>query len=108
MKREVILVVVAIPLAGCGHDVYQRTGTSQAQYIQDENACFAYADQQPPAAVGYVQGGFSLNVEKKRNEIRSCMVAKGYTLEPKWPFGSYGTSPTTGPSPANIPLGMRP
>jgi hypothetical protein len=107
MRHPAAILIMAIPLAGCGHDVYQRADTSQAQYIQDENDCFASAEQQPPAAKGYVQGGYSLNVEKKRNEIRSCMEARGYTLEPKWPFGAYGLSPTTGPDPAKQPLETR-
>lgn len=104
MKWSMIILISATAVAGCGHDVYQRDNTTDTQYIQDENACFAYADQQPPAAVGYVNGGYQMNLEKKRNEIRSCMVAKGYTLEPKWPRGAYGTSPTTGPNPADVPL----
>jgi hypothetical protein len=108
MKRVIGILIVAPMLAGCGHDVYEKANTTDTQYVQDENACFAYADQQPPAALGYVEGGYSLNVEKKRNEIRSCMIAKGYALAPKWPFGAYGTSPTTGPSPADMPLGIRP
>jgi hypothetical protein len=107
MKRNMVILAFATALAGCGHDVYEKPNTTQAQYIQDEDSCFAYADQEPPAAVGYVQGGYSLNVEKKRNEIRSCMVSKGYTLDPKWPLGSYGTSPTTGPDPAKMPLSTR-
>jgi hypothetical protein len=101
------LLVAATMLAGCGHDVYERADTTDTQYIRDENACFDYADKQSPAAIGYVEGGYSANVEKKRNEIRSCMIAKGYALAPKWPFGPYGTSPTTGPSPAETPLSLR-
>jgi len=101
------LLIVAPMLAGCGHYVYEKPNTTDAQYIQDENACFAYAEQQPPAAIGYVQGGYSMNVEKKRNEIRSCMIARSYVLAPKWPYGPYGTSPTTGSNPAEAPLSTR-
>jgi hypothetical protein len=104
MKRSLTFLILATALAGCGHDVYKKPNTTDIQYVQDENTCFANADQQPPAAVGYVEGGYSMNVEKKRNEIRSCMEAKGYKLEPKWPAGPYGTSPTTGPNPADTPL----
>ncbi|HXR94844.1 MAG TPA: hypothetical protein VN718_03140 [Rhizomicrobium sp.] len=100
-----ISVIAATTLAGCGHDVYEKGNTTDTQYIQDENACFAYADQQPPAAIGYTPDGRSLNVEKERTEIRSCMIAKGYTLAPKWPLGPYGTSPTTNPGEA--PLSIR-
>ncbi|HZQ41592.1 MAG TPA: hypothetical protein VFA87_12380 [Rhizomicrobium sp.] len=92
-------------LAGCGHDVYEKANTTDTQYVQDENACFTYADQQPFAAIGDTPDGRNLNIEKIRTEIRSCMIAKGYTLAPKWPFGPYGESPTTGP--ADMPLGLR-
>jgi hypothetical protein len=104
MKRLLVLPIVAAGLAGCGHDVYERANTTDTEYIQDENACFADAERQPPAAVGYINGGYQMNLEKRRTEIRSCMEAKGYKLEPKWPFGPYGTSPTTGPNPAEEPL----
>ena len=105
--HAIILAVLVLALSGCGHDVYKRADTTDTQYIQDENACFAQADQQLPAAVGYVNGGYQMNIEKKRNDIRSCMIAKGYTLEPKWPLGPYGTSPTTGPNPADQILSTR-
>jgi hypothetical protein len=104
MKRVITMLIMATALAGCGHDVYQRTNTTQAQYIQDENSCFNYAEKQPPAVVGYTDHGYSMNIEKERNDIRSCMIARGYTLEPKWPFGPYGISPTGGPNPAAMPL----
>lgn len=108
MKRfPFLLTLPLLGLSACGHDVYQRDGTTSAQYMQDENACFAYADRQPPAAVGYVEGGYSMNVEKERQDLRACMEAKGYSLQPKWPFGPYGTSPTTGPDPANGVLATR-
>jgi hypothetical protein len=104
--RITVILVAADALAGCGHDVYQRTGTTQAQYIQDEESCWAYAENQPPAALGGNQA-YSLNVEKQRQDIRACMVARGYLLEPKWPFGPYGVSPLAGPNPAATPLNTR-
>ena len=102
--RTMVFLIITAALAGCGHDVYERAATTGTQYVRDENACFAYADEGTPAAMGYVIGGYQSNVAKKRNDIRSCMIAKGYTLEPKWPFGPYGTSPTVGPNPAETPL----
>lgn len=104
LKHAMALLLAATALSGCGHDVYARGGTTDTQYIQDENACFAYADKQPYAAIGG-EGAHSANVAKERKDIRACMVAKGYTLKPKWPFGPYGESPVTGPNPAEAPLG---
>ncbi|MGZ5922845.1 MAG: hypothetical protein ACXWLT_13860 [Rhizomicrobium sp.] len=106
MKRIMTALVAVIALAGCGHDVYQRANTTDTQYIQDENACFNYAEEQPLAAVGGSahDQAYSMNIEKERKDIRSCMVARGYTLEPKWPFGPYGISQTRGPNPATMPL----
>ena len=106
MKRSMAMLVVATALAGCGHDVYRRDNTTQAQYIQDEEACWTYADKQPPAALGG-DYAYSSNIEKERKDIRSCMVARGYILEPKWPAGPYGTGPTAGPDPSRMPLATR-
>ena len=105
MKPITVILLAATALSGCGHDVYERAGTTDTQYIADENACFAYADRQPYAAIG--GDAYSLNVAKERQDIRACMQARGYTLEPKWPFGPYGESPTTGPNPAEQPLAAR-
>ncbi len=102
-------MLLAAALSGCGHDVYTRANTTDTQYIADENACFAYGEGQPPAVLG---GGpddhaYETNVAKVRQTIRHCMIARGYTLKPKWPFGPYGDSPTAGPDPAKTPLGLR-
>lgn len=103
MKRSMAVLIVATALAGCGHDVYERADTTDTQYIRDENSCFDYADKQPYAALGG-DHAYEQNIAKERRDIRACMVAKGYVLKPKWPFGSYGTSPTVGPNPAETPL----
>lgn len=105
--RTIMALIVVTAIAGCGHDVYRRANTTDTQYIQDENSCMSYAEAQPPAVTGPAPGAYQSNIEKQRNDIRSCMVARGYTLDPKWPFGSYGTSPTIGPNPAETPLGLR-
>ena len=107
LRLAASLLIAATALAGCGHDVYRRANTTDTQYIRDENACSNYAEAQPPAVVGYTDQGYSLNIEKQRRDIRACMVARGYTLDPKWPFGPYGTSPTVGPNPAALPLATR-
>ena len=106
VKRLTAALIVAAALSGCGHDVYERAGTTDTQYIADENACFAYADKQPYVALGG-EGAYQSNIVRERKDIRACMIARGYALQPKWPFGSYGESPTTGPDPAKAPLGLR-
>lgn len=104
--RMMASFIVATALAGCGHDVYARANTTDTQYIQDQNACFAYADKQPYAALGGKEA-YEQNIAKERRDIRACMVARGYTLKPKWPLGPYGDSPTTGPNPVQMPLSTR-
>jgi hypothetical protein len=106
MKRMMALLIAATALAGCGHDVYRKSDTTQAQYIRDEESCWTYAEAQPVAALGGDQA-YSLNIAKQRKDIRSCMAARGYALAPKWPLGPYGTSPTAGPNPAAMPLATR-
>ena len=103
MNWRASLLILALALAGCGHDVYEKANTTDAELVQDENSCFGYAEMQPQAAIGYVRGGYQLNIEKERRDIHACMVAKGYNLKPRWPFGPYGTSPPTGYN-ANKPL----
>ena len=110
MKRVLVILIAATALSGCGHDVYLRDGTTDTQFIADENACFANAEGQPPAVLG--GGGphdhaYETNIAKARQTIRHCMIARGYSLQPKWPFGPYGESPTAGPDPAKTPLGLR-
>jgi len=100
-------LILAAALSACGHDVYSRADTTDTQYIADENACFAEAEKQPPAVAGYAEGGLQQNIAKERKDIRACMIARGYKLEPKWPLGPYGESPTTGPDPAKTPLSTR-
>ena len=107
MTRVLAILLAATALSGCGHDVYSRAGTTDTQYITDANACFALADKQTPAVTGYAEGGLQQNIAKERKDIRACMVARGYSLQPKWPLGPYGESPTTGPDPARMPLGLR-
>ena len=107
VKRGIATLLTATALSGCGHDVYRRADTTDTQYIADENACFAEAENERPAVTGYAEGGLQQNIAKERKDIRACMIARGYTLEPKWPFGPYGESPTTGPDPAKNPLELR-
>src|SRR5579862_7432589 len=95
--RSALLFLAVAVLAGCGHDVYRRPNTTDTQYIQDENACYDFAEKQPYAALGG-DHAYSQNIAKERKDIRSCMIARGYTLDPKWPLGPYGTSPTVGPN----------
>ena len=105
-SRAIAILLAASALSGCGHDVYSRAGTTDTQYIADENACFAYAEKQPYAALGG-DSAYQSNIAKERRDIRACMTARGYTLKPKWPLGPYGESPTTGPQPAKMPLATR-
>lgn len=105
-KCGIVMLLTAAMLSGCGHDVYSRADTTDAQYIADENACFAYAEQQPYAALGG-ENAYQQNIAKERNDVRACMIARGYKLAPKWPRGPYGESPTTGPDPAKAPLATR-
>jgi len=103
MKSVLAILIAAAALCGCGHDVYERPATTDTQYIQDWNACYAHAESQPYAALGG-NGAYESNLAKERRDIRACMVARGYTLKPKWPLGPYADSPTTGPNPAERPL----
>jgi hypothetical protein len=103
MNRALIIPMAATLLSGCGHDVYRRADTTDTQYTRDENACFDEAEKQPYAALGG-EHAYSQNIAKERKDIRACMTSRGYILQPEWPLGPYGSSPTTGPNPAATPL----
>jgi hypothetical protein len=106
MNRALTILIAVTGLSGCGHDVYRRADTTDTQYIRDENTCFDEAEEQPYAALGG-EHAYSQNIAKQRKDIRACMMGKGYALQPKWPLGPYGTSPTTGPNPAATPLSTK-
>lgn len=87
MKPTVAILAIAALLVGCGPDIYQKTATSQDQFDRDQASCQKYATEQPPAEVteeSVPPAPVTLaNTAKVQADIRSCMVAKGYTLEPK-------------------------
>jgi len=91
--KGLTLLLLALPLAACGPVIYQRADTTKWEFAVDQASCWDYAEQQPPAVVsggivaGLGDGAKQANLYKARKDIRSCMVAKGYTVERGSPFG---------------------
>ena len=82
--RQLALLLLALPLAACGPDIYQRAGTSPYQFAVDQTSCQDYAREQPPAVMqsgskySGPEGAVVANRRKAQNDFRSCMESKGY------------------------------
>jgi hypothetical protein len=92
--KKLALLFLALPLAACGYDTYQKPGATENQVAWDQTVCQNYALAQPVAAVPGHQkvNGIGvwpedqLNDVKANKDFRSCMLGKGYSYEHNMSF----------------------
>ena len=107
MRLKNLALLAAVAMTGCaGPDVWDRPGTTQAEFQQDAAACrFAAAKNlqqvsnanaapsqtyrstsnvavgpDPNARFGAAAGALTSNTEDYKQVLRLCMRSKGYTL----------------------------
>jgi hypothetical protein len=84
--KKLSLLLLALPLAACAQDVFDRPNTTQAEFNRDQAACKSYADARPPAVVTETSLGPDVvpNIAKRQKDMDGCLEAKGYALESKF------------------------
>jgi hypothetical protein len=76
------LLFLALPLAACGPEIYQRANTTQWEFAVDQAACRGSVRSEPLFMRWGDEGnaGVAGDSAKPMEVMRSCMRAKGYTV----------------------------